>query len=197
MNQQDIKQFIEAGNESRNLEYKESVPWTDDDIKRKLVKSILGMSNTTDGGTIVIGMERQNNKTYIAKGITQQHEQTFTDADEIKDFVSTYADPYVEFDIRIERFNSKNFVFISVSEFSELPVICKKPYPNVLRRGTIYIRAKRGKPETIEVPSEIEMREIIESATDKCNKRLSKRGYILSGKETDEELYKAEQKDIE
>jgi predicted HTH transcriptional regulator len=197
MNQQDIRQYIEAGSENRNLEYKTSVSWEDSDIKRKLVKSILGMANTKDGGTIVIGMEEQKNKSYLAKGISEKHKLTFNNKEEIKEFVSNYADPYVEFDVTIEEYDGNSFVFINIAEFNELPVMCKKPYPEILRRGAIYIRSKRGKPETIEVPTEVEMREIIEMAVDKGNIKLIKRGYQTSGKRSDEQLYEAELKDLD
>jgi hypothetical protein len=88
-------------------------------------------------------------------------------------------------------------VFINVAEFDELPIICKKEYPEILRRGAIYVRSKRGKPETIEVPTEVEMREIIEMAVDKGNRKLSKRGYQISEKVTDEQLYNTESKDLD
>ena len=195
MNSQDIQQYIEAGKETRHLEYKESVSWDEMPIKLKITKSILGMSNTKDGGSIIIGMEEQADKSYKPLGVTATHLSSFQKTDEIKDFVSNYADPYVEFEINVEQYDSKNFVIINITEFEELPIICKKPYPDILRRGTIYVRSKRGKPETIEVPTEVEMREIIEMAVDKANLKLYKRGYQIAGKTNDEQLYNIEIKD--
>jgi len=196
VSEQDVKRYIEAGKETRHLEYKQSVSWKDTNAKRKITKSILGMSNIKDGGTILIGMQQQRDKSYFPQGVNRDDLSSFENEDEIKDFVSAYADPYVEFDIKIEPYNGKKFVLINVSEFDELPVICKKECSGILRRGALYVRSRR-KPETVEVPTEVEMREIINLAIDKGNLKLSKRGYEMSNREADEQFYMHQLKDLE
>lgn len=195
MDEQGIRAFIEAGKESRHLEYKQSISWKETHIRINIIKAILGMANTPDGGTIIIGMEKQTDNSYIPKGVIADHLTTFQSEDEIKDLVSTYADPYVEFDVRIDEHESKKYVIFSISEFAELPVICKKEYPDILRRGALYIRSKR-KPETIEIPSQVEMRELLELAIDKGNLRLAKRGYRLPGKTDDKAQYEQQLEDF-
>lgn len=195
MEGQGIREFIEAGKESRHLEYKESVSWNGPSIRMKIIKAILGMANTQDGGVIVVGMERQVDNSYIPKGVTAEHLATFQDEDAIKDVVSNHADPYVEFDLRIDEYDGKKFVIFSINEFTELPVICKEQYPHILKRGVIYIRSRR-KPETIEIPTQAEMRELIELAIDKGNRKLEKRGYKLSVKVNDEVQYQQQLEDF-
>jgi len=61
-------------------------------------------------------------------------------------------------------------VAITVHEFEEVPVICRRSYNHgaktILRDGALYVRG-RGKPESIEVPSQTEMRELLNAAVDK------------------------------
>jgi hypothetical protein len=55
-------------------------------------------------------------------------------------------------------------VIIQVRPFEEIPVICKRQGLEGLRDGAIYTRARK-KHETIEVPSQTEMREILDRAS--------------------------------
>jgi hypothetical protein len=69
--------------------------------------------------------------------------------------------------------DGKTFVILSVEEFETIPVICKRQFNDprnpakvVLRPGACYVRTRR-KPETSEIPSQTEMRELLELATRK------------------------------
>lgn len=53
MTENELKSYIEAGKESRHLEYKRSELWNDSNFKATITKSVLGMSNIKDGGTIL------------------------------------------------------------------------------------------------------------------------------------------------
>ncbi len=50
---QELVALIELRREDRSLEYKESHPW--EELKNKIAKTTLGMSNIRDGGTIIVG----------------------------------------------------------------------------------------------------------------------------------------------
>jgi hypothetical protein len=62
--------------------------------------------------------------------------------------------------------HDRKFVVISVDEFDELPVICARGAYSC-RVGAVYVRTRR-KPETSEIPSQTEMRELLNLATDKA-----------------------------
>lgn len=190
----DISQIIELADEFRNVEFKQGASWND--LKYKITKCILAMSNIKDGGTILIGMEREDDKGYIAEGVSESDLESYQDKDAIKEFVANYADPYVNFEIEVEEFHKKKFIKINVSEFEELPVICKKPYPSVMKEGSIYTRSKGNKPETIEIPSHIEMREVIEMAIDKGNRKLTERGYTMKLVKQTEQLFDEQSEDF-
>jgi predicted HTH transcriptional regulator len=164
MLEKEIKDFIHHGSEERYLEYKESIDWNDSEVKAKITKSILAMSNIQDGGVLVIGV-KQKDGAFIPQGMSTEHLKSF-DEDNIKDYVSNYADAYVEFNVKTVDDKGKEFVVIQVREFLEVPVICKKDGLCNLRKGAIYTRSRR-KPETIEVPSQSEMREVVDLAVEK------------------------------
>src|SRR6202044_3763764 len=65
------------------------------------------------------------------------------------------------------------FCILRVSEFAELPVVCKKDGIEKLRRGATYIRSRRI-PETVEVPSQVEMREILDLAVEKRSRAFGR-----------------------
>jgi len=154
------------------------------------------MSNIKDGGTIVIGMDKQEDGSYVAQGVQSEHLGAFNDEDSIKKHVANFADPCVDFDVEIGKYQDNDFVVIIVREFEELPIICKTDGLKNLRKGAIYIRTRRH-PETAEVPSQTEMREIVELAIDKGMHKLSKRGYALKGQKSSEKLFSEELSDFD
>ncbi len=146
------------------MEYKESGPWSD--LKGKIAKTALGMANIRDGGTIIIGISERSGH-FEMDGASVEHLATY-DPDEIQDYIHRFADPYVRTELQRFEYDNKSFVAITVHEFDEIPVICKRDGPegSGLRSRLILTRSYR-KPETVAVPSQTEMREIIDVATEK------------------------------
>ena len=62
------------------------------------------------------------------------------------------------------------YILIEVKEFDDIPVLCKRAYDDVLRDGACYVRTSR-KPETSEIPTQTEMRELLSLATEKGVRR--------------------------
>ena len=164
------------GREERNLEYKGPMSWKPKSVKKmEITRCILGMANIQDGGAIVIGIEQQGND-FIFVGMEPDQMQSFTQ-DKVDDYVKNYADPFVETKVTQVPYNNRHFIVIQVREFEELPVICKKAFKGrtqQLRQGAIYTRS-RGKAETAEISTQVEMREIVELAADKSLRRLIER----------------------
>src|ERR1700752_4060331 len=90
-------QLIAIGKEQRNIEYKQSTSWSGE-FRARITKSVLAMSNIRDGGNIILGMERQADDTYIARGMEQAHLDSYN-SDDVGRFVAEYADPYARFDL--------------------------------------------------------------------------------------------------
>jgi hypothetical protein len=161
----DLSNLIQWPREERNLEFKKSMDWADPATKAKLAKSVLAMANMRDCGHIVFGVERQPDDSYAAVGMQPDHISSFVQ-DRISSCLSEYADPYVEATLIKHDVNGRIFCVIRVSEFAELPVVCKKDGQEKLRRGALYTRSRRM-AETVEVPSQVEMREILDLAIEK------------------------------
>lgn len=165
MNVSEFQELIQLGKEGRSLEFKGSTPWSVAEFKAKITKSILAFSNVRDGGRIILGAHEGDNDTFEFVGMEDADLQTWN-YDEVKSFVSEYADPFVEFSLERVVLQEKTFIVITVSEFFELPVICKRDGSARLRRGAIYTRTYRM-PESAEVPTQTELREIIDLAMEK------------------------------
>lgn len=168
----DLLEYISTNShaENRSCEFKGVIEW-DTDIKYKIVKTILGMSNTVDGGNIIIGVVwNESSNRFEPTGLTDAQASTFEN-DQILSFTSNYADPHVVISTKKFDWNSMKLIVIKVAEFQETPVICKKEYycttsrERILENGAIYSRRTRM-PETAKVTS-IEMREIMKNATQK------------------------------
>jgi len=92
-----IQELIKIGEEKQWLEYKRSVNWST--YKPKIAKSILAFSNLEGGGYIIIGMEEKNGS-WIPKGMITNDYDSYN-SDHVKDYVATFADPYVKFELNI------------------------------------------------------------------------------------------------
>lgn len=173
MSESIFSKLVNYPNEERNLEFKESVSWQDNRVKAKITKSILAMANLRDGGWIVSGKQEHPDRTFELIGMSLSDFDSF-DSDIMKTFVKEYADPYVDFSVKKIEQEGKRFVLIQVKEFDVIPIICKKDWGDILHRGQIYTRS-RGKPESVAVPSQSEMREIMDMAIEKGIRRFYQR----------------------
>lgn len=179
MTDKEFEQIIGDRQESRHREFKGSQTWTDPEFKAKLVKSILAFSNTRDGGWIVVGV-RQDGDEFHLDGVQSDHLETFTQ-DTVASVAAAHADPFVEIDLSKKDYNGKWFVVIRVAEFEHVPVICKQSGAANLRKGAIYIRTRRI-PESAEVPTQTEMREILDLAAEKELRKYLQRTRRAGGK---------------
>jgi len=168
--------LISHRREERNLEYKQSMSWTDINTKVKVIKSSMAMANIPDGGYIVFGMTKKG-EVYEPEGMQAEHADSFKQ-DDVMEYVNNYADPYVELTVVSAERGGKRFVVIQVQEFGQLPVVCKKDSED-LKRGDVFTRSRK-KYETARVGSQTEMREILDLAVDKEIRRLRSRGLITS-----------------
>jgi len=169
MTPDELRTAIALGREQRNTEFKGPGARTDRAYLAKIVRAVLGIANKPDGGVVVVGVD-DDDTVLIATGLTAGQIATWG-YDDLHSSISNYADPYVDFDVNVVALDGKEFIAIEVREFLELPVLCKRDYPGTLRNGALYVR-RRGKNETVEVPSHIEMREVIERAAEVTARKM-------------------------
>jgi len=195
-----LAMLLEAGYETRSIEFKSPFLWSDDNskwLKEKVVRAVLGMTNTRSGGQIIIGVSEDNNR-IILDGLTNKQLNSFNDYDGIKGFIDGFSYTGTIFDISCGSFENKKFIIFTILEFYEIPVICKKDgmERDILKKDIIYARSMKSPYSTIQA-TYLELREVIHMAVDKETYDLGKRGWVRKTRIDSEKFYKDKVKDIE
>lgn len=164
MTDQEFAEILALGYERRGTEFKGPGPRSAQPLFAKVVRAVLGMANQQDGGLVVIGVEDLGG-VLRPIGLTGSDLATWR-YDDVAAGIAAYADPFVSFELEVREHEDKQFAMLQVREFEEVPVLCRKEYPDVLRPGACYVRTRR-KPETSEIPSQTEMRELLDLAVRK------------------------------
>ncbi len=155
-----FKRLIEIGHEERFLEFKGPAGWLA--LKYKIVKTAMGMANIRDGGYLIVGIKQNDDGTFEPQGLSDEELASYNE-DHINASTNEFADPYVRIRVDKIEYNNQNYILLSVQEFDDIPVICKKDYDRLLRKGAIYTRSNRM-VETSEINTQTEMREILDLA---------------------------------
>lgn len=170
MTDQEFAQGIALGHELSGIEFKSPGPLSDSRLAAQAVRAILGMANRRDGGSVIIGVTEQDGRP-VPEGISAADLDTWH-YDAVADQIARYADPGVRFELEVKEYNGNSYVVIEVAEFDDIPVLCKRAYNGVLRSGACYVRTRR-KPETTEIPTQADMRDLLDLATVKWIRRHS------------------------
>lgn len=156
--------------EQRTFEVKQSGSMDDGPFLARVVRAAIAMANHQDGGTIVLGVEDGPPLRWV--GMSEDHRATWSNADAFADKLATYTDPPLAFEIGLhDDGDGCAFVVIEVEQFVDVPVICKRNYQGVLQEGLCYVRSRR-KPESVPVPGQAEMRELLDLAAEKALRRI-------------------------
>jgi predicted HTH transcriptional regulator len=173
MREEEFAELLARGYEIRGIEFKGPGRLGDLETALKVTRAVLGMANLSGGGRVIIGVEDRGGS-LTPTGLTDEQLESWKKYDEVAAFINEHASPAVNFDLEVQPFQGRRFVILSVYEFDEIPVLCAKERSikegrkdkQVLRRGACYVRS-RHKPETSEIPSAEEMREVLDLAIDK------------------------------
>ena len=130
------------------------------------------MCNRRDGGTVIIGVE-DNQGVLNPVGLTED-DLAGWNYDALADQIARYADPSASFAVDIREYDGNSYVVIEVEEFSDIPVLCKRSYDDVLQDGACYVRPRR-KPETSAIPTQADMRDLLDLAIEKGVTRFLER----------------------
>jgi predicted HTH transcriptional regulator len=160
-----LAQLITVGHELSGIECKGPGSRQNKEFLAKVIRAMLGMANRRDGGLVIIGVEE--NKDGMSLVGLGDPEAASWKYDDLSDSVAVYADPSISFEAQeYEDEHARKYVLISVQEFESIPILCKKDFPPTLRRGGCYVRSRR-KPETVEIPTQEDMRDLLDLATEK------------------------------
>lgn len=204
--EEDIKQLLRIKTENKNLDYKEGLNWDtgSKDQKLEIIKDILAMANTQDGGRIVFGV-KDKDIDYV--GLSEDDFKSF-DPTKVNDLLHNYTEPKHSCQVYKQKIDEKNVVVIDVPEFTEVPIICKNDAHSsldnskqILKKGQIYIRTEKASSEAIS--SVEEMREFLGRALIKKGDELLQsverliKGKPLKPTEESKEQYREEIKDAD
>lgn len=206
MTDREFEEILARGHERRGTEFKGPGPRTDRYFFARVTRAVLGMANHRDGGLVVIGIEDKNS---VIKPVGLNAADLATwNHDEVSTSLAVYADPSVSFDLQVLDYKGNRHVILKIHEFEDIPVLCRQDYMRgdevVLRKGACYVRSKH-KPETSEIPSQEDMRDLLDLATDKgVSKfvaRAVKSGLIIvsppgATAPADKELFEAQLADL-
>ncbi|MBI2448243.1 ATP-binding protein [Candidatus Microgenomates bacterium] len=185
--EEELEQIFKSRAETANVDFKEDFNCnTDKDCHLGVIKDILAMANTKNGGRIFIGIKDDG----TVEGLSDENLASF-DQTSFNNKLHSYTDP--KFTVYVQRpiYKGKNLVIIEVPEFDEEPIICKRSNQNtkqqpILKDGGIYIRTEKGSSEAI--PSSTEMRELLGRAmTKKGDFLLNQIGRLFSGRPSNTE----------
>lgn len=199
MDSEALSKLVRVGSETRNVDFKLTLNWvTSSKTERvEVVRDILAMANTEDGGSLVYGVRDEDHE-FV--GMPDQDQESF-DTTKVNDLVHKYADPKFSCTVYKGQLDGKRVVVVQVPEFAELPIICKLEFADpvthdlILRKGGVYIRTDKA---TSELVSAHEMKDLLRRALLKRRHELVKdiqrivAGPLESGVGPSEELYEAE-----
>lgn len=163
----ELEAMLASGYEDRAVEYKGAGLRTDRQYFAKVARAALSMGNRRDGGFVVIGIDDKDPAS-LGPGLSDEQLASWTDYDHVARALAEYADPPLHFALATLTLSSDARVaLIQVSEFSDIPHLCARAYEQDLRRGALYVRTRKL-PETAEVASSVEMRDVLDLATQKA-----------------------------
>lgn len=202
LSDEDIKTLLALRSESPNFDYKKGFIWNDKDKRDErlgILKDILSMSNTKDGGKIIFGVA---DASFKFEGLSREEFESF-DSTDFANLLHEYSDPKIEFQLFKKEIDGKLMVVIDIPEFPDIPIFCKKdahsqrnPSKQILKKGEIYIRTPRCSSEAIS--SAQEMRELLGRAlTKKGDELLRNIEHLIRGRprevvESDKDFYAKE-----
>jgi hypothetical protein len=162
----EIHQALDAGYEGRGFEFKGRGRSDDKHFLAKVARGGLSMGNLRDGGHLVIGIDDKRPQDMLP-GLDGAELASWVAYDDVSARLAAYCDPPLGFDLAQRELSSGiQIVVLQVHEFVDIPHLCARDYPDVLRAGALYVRSRK-KPETAEVATSVEMREVLDLAAEK------------------------------
>jgi predicted HTH transcriptional regulator len=163
---EEVAEALQVGHEVRGFEIKGPGSRDDKHLFAKVARGALSMGNLRDGGTVLIGVDDAAPEQMLP-GLSEEDLAGWMDFDTISARLAEYADPPLHLEITSVMLpTGARVALIEVDEFAEVPHLCARDYEKVLRKGALYVRSRK-KPETAEIPSSNEMRDVLDLATEK------------------------------
>lgn len=172
MTDDQFAEILQLEHEVSGVEFKPPGLRNDRTLFHTVARAVMGMANHRDGGRVIIGVREEAGKFQLL-GVTSAEAESWR-YDHLTAALAPLSDPPIVFDVELHLHQGNQFLLIEVHEFQDVPVICRRNFPHplplgqkpILRDGAVYVRTRR-KPETSEIPTQTEMRELMDLATEK------------------------------
>jgi hypothetical protein len=148
-----VRELLDQGGETRNLDYKGPMAWQGSKAERaELIRDLMCFSNTPGGGHILIGVQ-ESPAGWLRAGVTEDQAKTF-DVSKLGDLAGNFCSVMPRFVVHRVAFEGVLYVVVAIDEFAEQPVVCTKDLHDekgnlVLRAGAVYTRTTDAKCQEI------------------------------------------------
>jgi len=174
INLNELEDLLALDHETRSFEIKGPGSTSDKAYVAKVARAVMAMGNLRDGGIVCLGIDDKRIRDLVP-GLIPSQVVEWSDFDNVSTALARYCDPPVTFEVRAFKLTSNNtIVVLEVAEFDEVPHVCKREFPDVLKNGQTYVRP-RGMPKSVPIPSSTEMRELHDLAIDKGVRQFIRR----------------------
>ncbi len=179
----DLKQFIRLGEERVNVEYKGRLTWGQGVTNLTILRAMMAMANSRDGGVIIIGVE---DGSFDPVGLMQAEFESY-EYDRIGRYINTRTQPAIDFDLKKGKITEEDgserlFIVIQVQEADDFPVVStSQELKNrsagafgdnvVIRNGVVYIRSK-SPVESREIHGHREWKDFVKLLLDRNQRKL-------------------------
>ncbi|WP_344210673.1 hypothetical protein [Kribbella sancticallisti] len=158
----EVEQSLAVGHELRAFELKGPGSCDSKQFRAKVIRAALGMGNLRDGGHVVIGIDDRDPAAMLP-GLSADDLRSWSSHDTVASRFAEYADPPLQFELaKMTLSSGADLVVLAVDQFTDIPHLCAKDYPSDLRKGALYVRARRMR-ETVEVATAADMRDVIDT----------------------------------
>jgi len=189
MTDDEICRLLALKSEGPNLDYKAGFEWTkaNRDLKYELVRDLMALANTKDGGRVVFGVRDADLEFVgVSVGIFESIDPT-----DVLAMLHDNAAPKVRCAVYKRQPDGRRVVVFDVAEFEDTPIICTNTIDSqdgskrlILRQAAIYTRTGAGTTEEITAPDD--MRSLIERAVRRKGDELLKSFRdVLTGRPTE------------
>jgi hypothetical protein len=162
-----------AAGERRHVEFKSRRSRDDRTRRAEVVKAVLAMANTRDGGKVLIGVTDE----HVVEGFSSAECEGWADEDCVRELLLPFADPWVAVTVSVVELPASSsaaaqwVAVLEVAEFEAVPVFARKEGKDpkgelVLKAGRLYVRALE-KYAFVEVSTPEQMRELMTLGVEK------------------------------
>lgn len=139
-----IRELLDRQSETRSLDYKAPILFgPNKKEKGEILKDMIAMSNTRDGGSILVGVNQSSGR-FVPVGVSPEQAKSF-DPTMVGQFAKNYCSRLPSVEAQLVAIDGVDVLLLRVYEFDSEPIICTKDLNGddgkfILRAGSIYVR---------------------------------------------------------